>query len=415
MTDGEKRKQLWKYKLLATGLFVFMVIIYVVTTFLLNKYPVHFLGYVRAFAEAGMVGALADWFAVTALFNKPLRLPIPHTNLIENSKQRIGNNLGNFVSENFLTAATIRPYIEKLEVSKLAADWLIKEKNLEGVMHEIRTLATDLLNRTDDAAATNFIAGKVQSALPEMPVAKILAETLSFLVEKGEHEEFVTVMSGKIKDYIKKNEGLVKDRVTKESFFFIPKFVDDKLSEKITKGLYNYFEEIEVNMEHPLRGEITGQLLHFVGELTGNPAIQRKIMNGMHSFVTAENISKYASYLWLYLKRSLLHEMHDEKSSLISYIKNALHNYSQRLQSDPSMQHKIDSWIRLNAYRIILRNKQNVSNLISSTVGNWEGRELSNKLELEVGKDLQYIRINGTLVGGLMGLLIYAFTHLFDK
>lgn len=415
MTEGEKQRQLRKFKMLATGLFLLMVVMYIISTFLISRYPSHALGYIRAFAEAGMVGALADWFAVTALFHKPLGLPIPHTNLIENSKQRIGDNLGNFVAGNFLTAASIRPYIEKLRVSRFIADWLLKEKNVSGLVHEFRLMTVDLLHKTDDKIITGFIAEKITGAMAEVPAAKIVADGLVFMIEKGEHENFISTMSGKIKNYISQNTEMVRSRVHKESYFFIPKFVDNRLSEKITEGLFNYFEEIEKNPEHPLRAEIGNQLLVFAEDLRTNEATKERVQAMFSSILTPQSMERYIGHLWTYIKKTLSDELQNDESSLLHKVKTALQGYAARLHDDEQLQQKIDGWLRLNAYRLILKNKHGASELISRTVGNWEGRELSNKLELEVGKDLQYIRINGTLVGGLMGLLIYAFTHLFTK
>ena len=401
--------------MLATGLFLLMVIVYVITTILIKDNDSLWLGYVRAFAEAGMVGALADWFAVTALFHKPMGLRIPHTNLIENSKQRIGNNLGNFVARNFLNPATIRPYIEKLHVSKFIAEWLGKEKHLNTLMHEAGLMATDLIKRMNDAETSAFIANKISKHLPEIPAHRLMAEGISFLLKNGEQENFVTVMSGKIKDYIRQNEGMVKSRVYKESYFFIPKFIDDKLSDKITKGLYNYFEEIEKNPEHLLRAEITAQLQNFTDDLQTNKELQQKIKTAMEQLAGGKNLERYSGYVWRYLKNMLLKELADPNSGLFVRLKASIQEYANKIRTDENAQQKIDGWLRFNAYRIILKNDKHVSDLISKTVGNWEGRELSNKLELEVGKDLQYIRINGTLVGGLVGLIIYTFTHLILK
>ena len=162
MNDAEKKIQLRKYKLFATGLFVLMAVIFVATTILEKRNPAHWIGYIRAFSEAAMVGALADWFAVTALFNYPLGLKIPHTNLIENSKDRIGDNLGNFVVSNFLSPSNIRPYIQKLKISQFVGEWLSKERNQQNLVKEMSNIVLDILNKLDNSAVVNFIGNKAK-------------------------------------------------------------------------------------------------------------------------------------------------------------------------------------------------------------------------------------------------------------
>lgn len=413
MDDQQKAVQLRNHKLMATGLFVLMMGVYVVTTWLLRSEPAVWLGYVRAFSEAAMVGALADWFAVTALFHHPFGIPIPHTNLIEQSKKSIGDNLGNFVVSNFLTPATIRPYIQKIEVSGYVANWLEKKTNREVLIREATYLLKDIIGRLDDVTITGFIEEKGKAMIEGIELNKMAAKTLNYLLERGEHEKLVTLLAGKIKDYIRNNEGLVQEKVKAESYFFIPNFVDKKLAGKITSGLYSYFEEIELDEQHRLRGEITAQINQFVSDLETQPKWKTELDNLKEGLLGADTIHQYALSIWRSLKATLLKELSATDSTLKQQFEKLLSEMAHNLNANPSLRSKIDSWLRYNAYKYILRNTQQVGSLISNTIGNWEGKELSRKLELEVGKDLQYIRINGTIVGGLVGALIHFLTGLF--
>lgn len=413
MTDQEKKLQLKKYKLFATGLFLLMVVVFVLTTILQKSNNSHWIGYVRAFAEAAMVGALADWFAVTALFHYPLGIRIPHTNLIQNKKEQIGDNLGNFVVENFLSPQNIRPYISKLKVSNFVGEWLSKNRNQEILLDESSIIILDILNKLDDRAVVNFISKKAHEMTENLKVNEILGNGLDYILEKNDHQRLITNLSKQLKNYVLENHEMVRDRVKKESFALVPKFVDDAIADKITKGLSKYFDEIENDQNHSLRAEITNKLFTFSKDLKENEDWEKELSTIKDSFLKEEKIRAYSQDIWETIKKTLIKELNDDQSSLKKYILKNLNELAFNLQNDEKLQYKIDHWIRVTAYKYILKNTHQFGNLISSTVGNWEGKELSNKLELEVGKDLQFIRVNGTIVGGLVGLIIYTIAHFF--
>ena len=411
MEDFEKARQLKKYKTMATGLFVAMAVIYLVITFILKKWPQNWMGYLQAFSEAGMVGALADWFAVTALFNRPLGLPIPHTNLIENSKQRIGNNLGDFVVQNFLNPTTIKPYIKKIEPAALLAEWLQKTKNKELLVAEACKIINSLLQKTNEAEISKMLGAKAKGLIKDLPMNDFAANSLHYVLQHNEHQQLITLLAEKIKTYILENNDVIKEKVKDESYFFIPKFVDNNLASKITKGLYNYFEEIEQQPSHRLRREITDQLYIFEEDLRVNPEKKEQLKDITEKLFSEESLEKYAAALWKGLKEKLVIQLQDANSSFRKYLEKQIAEFAETLHTDVTMQKRMNSWLQFTAYKYILRNSNNAGMLISQTVGNWKGRDLSRKLELEVGKDLQFIRVNGTLVGGLVGLIIHFITE----
>ena len=413
MNDELKRKQLRKYKAFATGLFVLMTVIFIITTILQKNDDSHWIGYIRAFSEAAMVGALADWFAVTALFNYPLGLKIPHTNLIENSKERIGDNLGNFVVSNFLSPQNIRPYIQKLKVSHFVGDWLSKERNQDKLVNEVSNIVLDILNKLDDSAVVNFIGKKAKEMSDDLKINQIVGNGIEYVLNKNDHQRLITNLSKQIKDYVVNNQEMVKERVKKESYFLVPKFVDDAIAEKITSGLSKYFDEVENDENHSLRNEITKKLYSFSKEVQTEQKWEDEFRGIKNDFLKEEKLHQYSKDIWNSIKKSLSKELEEEQSALKNYLKKNLSELSQNLQTDEKFQHKIDHWVRVTAYKYILKNTHQFGDLISSTVGNWQGKELSEKLELEVGKDLQFIRVNGTLVGGLVGLIIYTIANFF--
>jgi uncharacterized membrane-anchored protein YjiN (DUF445 family) len=413
MNDEAKRKQLRKYKAFATGLFLLMAIIFIATTLLQKNINSHWIGYVRAFSEAAMVGALADWFAVTALFRHPLGLPIPHTNLIENSKQRLGDNLGSFVVNNFLSSQNIRPYIQKLKISGFVGEWLGKEKNQEVVIRNISDIVLDILNKLDDSSVSQFITKKVQEMTVDIKLNKIVGNGISYIIEKNDHQRIVTNLSSQIKNYIIENDEMIKERVKKGSYTFIPSFVDNKIADKIAVGLSDFFKEIEEDPQHEIRALITQKIHEFSIDLKEDPKWDEEFTSIKNDLLKGNKIEEYSIDIWVSIKNTLKNELQEEQSALKIYLSRNINEFSENLKTDENLQNKIDDWVRVTAYKYILKNTHLFGNLISSTVGNWQGKELSEKLELEVGKDLQFIRVNGTLVGGLVGLIIYTIAHFF--
>lgn len=411
MTDQEKQRQLTRYKTLATGLFLLMALVFISMTFLQKHNPSHWIGYIRAFSEAAMVGALADWFAVTALFHHPMGLKIPHTNLIEQSKEKIGDNLGNFVVDNFLAPDNIRPYILKLKVSGFVGDWIEKGRNQDLFVKEASTILLDILHKLDDRDVVKFITNKALELTDSVKINKLVGNGIDYVIQKNDHQKIITNLSAQIKNYIIENETIVTERVEKESYFFVPKSVDRKISEKIVSGLSHYFEEIEQNLSHPLRHEITEKILLFADEIKTETRWENEFQSIKDDFLKTDKLTQYAEDIWFSIKKSVISELTEEQSVLKIYIKKNLAELASNLKSDEKLQGKIDTWIRVTAYKYILKNTKEAGLLISNTVGNWEGKELSRKLELEVGKDLQFIRINGTIVGGLVGLIIYTIAN----
>lgn len=413
-SDLTKSAQLRKHKIIATGLFLLMAAIYVLSAWLLKNHSYTWLGYLKAFSEAAMVGALADWFAVTALFHHPLGIPIPHTNLIENRKKSIGDNLGGFVVSNFLNAATIRPYIRKLNISTLLIQWLGSEKNTGILVTEISRIAKDVIQNADDKAVTGFISNKSKELLQEIKLNEVLASGLDIIMKRGDQARILDYLVNKLRNYVTDNEAMVRERVKKESHFLIPGFVDNMIASKITNGLARYLHEIETNPNHKIRHEVNEQLTQFINDVRTSPKWQQELQQIKDMILSGDKIQQYAFSIWKHLQAGIINDLEAQESAIQLYLKKTLLEMVTNLKQDEAMQHKLNAWVRQQAYKYILQNTKKAGELISHTVGNWEGKELSNKLELEVGKDLQFIRINGTLVGGLVGLVIYTITKLIE-
>lgn len=412
MTIQEKKKNLQKHKAIATGLFVLMAVIYALMVYLSMTSSANWIGYVEAFAEAAMVGALADWFAVTALFRYPLGLKIPHTNLIEQSKNSIGENLGSFVTENFLTPLNIRPYIEKLNVVKFVSDWLNKISNQEIVQEELTSFVQKIISDLEDQEVIDFMKLKGDEIIKQFNLQELASSAIAYVIEKEKHSEVIDLLLPKAKTYIQESNVLIADKIN-EKHPVISFFAGKKISKGVVEGVISFIEEIEEDEAHPIRKNLKDNLLNIAEKIKTDEAWKEKLNTIRDEFVIEERLEEYATDLWKTIKISLTESLTQKDSSVQKYVQKNIQKLAVNLNQNEEMIQKINGWIRHFLYRMILRNVTEVESLISKTVGEWEGKELSDKLELEVGKDLQYIRVNGTLVGGLVGLIIYSVTQLF--
>lgn len=406
---NHKKNQLRKHKQIATGLFLFMAAVYCVMVYLLKYSPTSWMGYVKAFSEAAMVGALADWFAVTALFRHPMGLKIPHTNLIENKKNAIGDNLGNFVSDNFLTPANIRPYVQKIDVAQLLNNWLQQDKNKQIIETEIIYMAQSVLNGVDNATVISFLKQKAQSGIDTINWQKLTAKGLKYLIDQGKTNRVIALVIPKIQDYIQENRTVIYQQII-EKKPLLGLIGGHTVTDQLIKGLTTFLTDIYDNEEHKIRIEITHQLQVLITEIESSDSWKEKLNTLIYSFLTPEVINEYTSSFWENAKKEIKAQLHDSNSVLNQYVSNQINQFTINLSTDLELQQKINNWAQTSIYRLALKNSKEVSLVIKNTVEKWDGKELSEKLELEVGKDLQFIRINGTLIGGIVGLFIYIIT-----
>ena len=265
--------------------------------------------------------------------------------------------------------------------------------------------------KIDDITAVHFIQNKVKEITDNLEIHTLAGNTLEYIIQKNEHHSIITYLSSEGKYFVSKNQDMIRDRVSEKSYFFIPKLVDDKIADKVSRGLVDFFLEVEKDANHPLRKEITEKLENFAKELKTKEHWKNELKILKKEFLNDEKIKNYAGDIWEIIKQNILKELQTEKSSLKIYLKKNLNELALNLQVDEVLQNKIDYWVRNIAEEYILKNTHQFGKMISFTVGNWDGRELSEKMEIEVGKDLQYVRISGTIVGGTVGFLIYIIVH----
>lgn len=410
--DVDKKAQLRKHKWFATLLFLIMAVIYILCE-IFFKHD-NWSGYVKAFSEAAMVGALADWFAVVALFRHPLGIPIPHTDLIESSKKKIGNNLGSFVTDNFLTPSAIRPRLAYLKIAERLGQWLLVDKNREKTTAEIMRIAREAIARMNDEDITRMIAAQAVGLVDKMNVHKIAGEGLAKIVHDNMHQDWITTLTHYLGNFLSENRVLVKDKVKQESHFLIPGFVDSMIAEKITNGGIRYMREIEANEHHPVRIKIGEKLGDIAEDIQEGGAWADRLENLKKELLSPDHLTEYSSNIWQYTRKKITDDLSDPDSGIAKYTDKILRDTGMSLSTDLPRQERIDHFVQLQAFKLIMKYKKTAGDMISNTVANWPSRQLSEKLELEVGKDLQFIRINGTIVGGIVGLLIYVLTKMLN-
>ena len=402
-----KEKQLRFHKTRATGLFLLMVVIFITCVIFQDETSPIWLDYVRAFSEAAMVGALADWYAVTALFHHPLGLKIPHTNIIRKKKTQIGDNLGEFIVDKFLSDENVRPYIERLQPSLFVGNWLAKDSTQEVIVRESSAIILDTLQKIDDREVVAFIKKQSLEMAEGLEAHKVAASAIDFVLDKRWHQEFITAISQEIRNYIVQNHKDIYNLVQEKSHKLIPEVVDKKIAKEITISLITFLLELENDPKHTVYREIPARLWELKQQILTDATWQKNLNSLKEEFMQDEKLERFAYDIWYTVKQSAITAIEADESALKKQLRRQIMKLADDLQHNGVLQSKLDPWIHKTAYRYLRKNRHQIAKFISSTVGNWEADRLNRTLELEVGKDLQYIRINGTLIGGLVGLLIH--------
>jgi uncharacterized membrane-anchored protein YjiN (DUF445 family) len=396
-----------RHKAYALGLLIFLLLLWLVALRCQGAaWP-----YVKAFAEAGMVGGLADWFAVSALFRHPLGLKIPHTNLIEKSQRKIGENLARFVQQNFLQPEAIRPYLAKFNLSQ----YLLSQGNeaalVKKILHHAKGMLQQALQDSNSQEIEAFLAQKIKSFVQSKSSDFLLADLSEHALRQGWADTLLDYLCTEISQLILKHEDLIVDRVSDETFSFIPDFINQKIGKKIADGLVAYLMELKENPNHPVKKGIQQQLLAFAQQLHTVEG-HAKFNALKQAFAQGENLPKISRKLWQETRAYVMAHLAEDHQAWEIKMESFLLGLWQQFRDNPAQQARVNDLVSEKVEQLLSKNGDVVQHLISDTIGRWESRSLSHKLELMVGKDLQFIRINGSLVGGLVGLLIYVLSEV---
>jgi uncharacterized membrane-anchored protein YjiN (DUF445 family) len=405
-----KQLQLDRMKRRATGLLVLMGLVFVVAWLLEPGHP--WLGYVRATAEAGMVGGVADWFAITALFRRPLNLPIPHTAIIPQRKDRIGRSLGNFVQNNFLSPEVLGGKLRAAALSRRAAEWLRDPEHARLVVRQAAGAlrSATAVVRDDDVHA--FLERSVIEPLKQRPIAPVLASGLTLLTANDRHQQLLDRVVHGLARLLAENEELIRDRVREESPWWVPEFVDDKLHDRIVDGIARTLYSVSEDPSHPLRRQLDDLLTNWIEQLRESPEMMARAESLKQQVLDNPTSDRLTESLWRELKQVLDRQVDAAEHGIPGGLERGLSALAEAALEDEALLAKIDEWIIGAVLRIVEQHRHEVGQLIAGTVSAWDPDETSRRIELQIGRDLQFIRINGTLVGGLVGLVLYAMTQM---
>jgi uncharacterized membrane-anchored protein YjiN (DUF445 family) len=398
-----KRRRLRRMRTLATGLLLVLAALLIASVALEPRYS--WLTWVEAFAEAAMVGAVADWFAVVALFRHPLGLPIPHTAIVPRNKNRIGAELGKFVEQNFLTPENIVAKLTQLDLVGHAVGWLAVREHSRQVAATIREFLPRLLAAFDDAEIERLIAGTVAARIEAIDLAKASGGVLAIVTAGGRHQAVLDQILNRVGQWLDRNRGLIKYKIGQQTWF-LPDFVDTILADKLVDGVIDLIGEVAVTPDHELRLSFDAYLHEFIARLRFEPGFQAKAEQLKREILQGIAVDKLVSALWTEIKAGLLADAAAENSVIEWHLVEALQRLAVEIGRDPALVARLNTGLCAVLEAGLLRFRHQVSLLIEEVVRRWDARDVSEKIELEVGSDLQFIRLNGTFVGGTVGLAL---------
>jgi uncharacterized membrane-anchored protein YjiN (DUF445 family) len=392
---------------LATAMLAGMAAIFIAATRLDHLHPAW--GFVRAFAEAGLVGGIADWFAVTALFRHPLGLPIPHTAIIPRNKDRIGDTLANFLKDNFLTPSVVARRMKTLDVAGAIGRFLAQPRGGEGRLRAGGSrLLADILEALDEEQLGGMVKAAVAERLRRVEIAPLLGQTLEAAITEERHVPLVdgiVTWAGRTLDA---NEDLIRDMVHKRAGWILKLAgLDAKLADAIVDGLRRLTIDMAVDPHHPLRAKAEEGLARLAAGLRADPELQARVEGWKEEMIENPAVAGWIGGIWENSRAGLLKGARDPDAALAGKFGEALRQLGETLQQEPRLKAAINQFARRATVGVVASYGDGIVTLVSDTVRGWDARTVSDRLEGAVGRDLQYIRINGTLVGGLVGLVIH--------
>jgi uncharacterized membrane-anchored protein YjiN (DUF445 family) len=371
------------------------------------------MGALRATAEASLVGGLADWFAVTALFRHPLGIPIPHTAIVPRRKDRVGRTLGQFVQKNFMSRPVVESKLRTLRVGERLADWISQPANARLIARQTITALSSGVQTLDDSAIEPVVERNVAERVRAFKVAPVLGRLMEVLTEGDRHQDLLDDFIRGAARTVDQNRELIREKIEKESPWWLPEAVDDKIYRKVIGSIERTLEEVEHDPEHPLRKRFDRSVREFMERLDSSPEMHAKIEKWKEELLATDTMKRFSSSIWA-----------DSKAAIVRYaerpesfregggVERAITSFGELLKRDPELMEKLNEAVVDVAIYVVERYQEDVGEFIATTVGSWDPEHTSKRVELAIGRDLQFIRINGTLVGGLAGLVLYLLSSL---
>ena len=401
--DAERRAGLRRMRSIAVGLLLFAAVVYVAT---LDQDG--FLGFVNAGAEASMVGAIADWFAVTALFKHPLGLPIPHTALIPKRKDELGKGLEEFVGENFLQEDIIRDRMRVAAISMRLGTWLSEPANAKRVVDEVADVAAIALGKVRDDHIESLVKDALTPRFREEPISPLLGGLLSEALRDDLHHGLVDLALGELHGWLLENPDTVNEVLEERAPWWAPQRLNEAVTARLYFELVTWVEDIREDPRHRARIALDSVLEQLAKDLLEDPETQERAERLKNRMLDHPQVIKSAISLWDALRRALTTSLRDPEGAVRQRMLIEARAFADRVTSDEALRNRLDGLAADAAVFAVDRYGQEVTAVITHTIERWDGREAARRIELHVGRDLQFIRINGTIVGGLVGVVIHA-------
>lgn len=370
------------------------------------------VGYAEAASEAAMVGGLADWFAVTALFKHPLGLPIPHTAIIPTRKDEIGRNLGEFVQDNFLDRDTLVTRLEDAGIGAKLGDWLSQPDNAALAANRAGEAVGSIVELLDDDEIQSGLEQLLVARVRAMPVAPLLGRALQYAMDGGHDKALLEGTVNGISSALDQHDESLRERIYKMSPAMVPKFVDDVVLDQVVDVAKRFLGELRADPDHEVRDIVDAKLHELSGTLQTSPEMIERGEKLKEDMLDHPDVRAWLGNLWMSMKQSLISESRNTDSELHAKIEAQFLQAGERLRDDAALQAKVDDWVVSATGFVAEQASDEVASLIASTVERWDAEETSDRIEQQVGRDLQFIRINGTVVGGVAGLVIHLIAQL---
>ena len=389
-------------RFLATALLLLMLLIFIATSLAERHWP--WLAYPRAFAEAGMIGGCADWFAVVALFRHPLGIPIPRTAIVPRSKERIGIAIGRFTANNFLSPRVLAERMREVDISGWIARWLSRPENARNAAQRIASVVQQVLRSMPREDVNAFLTRSARFGIEAVPVAPLASRVLSLLWAHGEMQTLVEQAITYARGALARNRDAIKLKVSQRSSRLIPKWIDAILADRIVGGLTKVLDEMR-EPNHPWRAELSTAVERLIDELATNPEMRARGEELKARLMANPVVTKQIDTVWIEIEAGL--DPLTTSNQLFEALEQMFMTIAERLANDERVGDGINRWLRVAILRTVAPRRTEIAAFIRKVVENWDTATLITRIELQVGPDLQYIRINGTLVGGLVGLIIF--------
>ena len=397
---------------LATGLLILVTVIYMISAYFEHSYV--WVSYANSTAEAAMIGAIADWFAVTALFRHPLNLPIPHTAIIPARKDEIARQFGEFVQSNFLSDEVITEKISSMSLSKNVAAWIVKPQNARAVADQVTAGLAGITTVLDDRDIQDLIEGKVVDKIRATSFAPMIGDLLTFITSGRRQQDLIDGAVSMGLYMLEDSDDQIRDRVSEETPWWFPGSVDKAIYHRIVHSVSKMLYEMQVDLYHPIRVQFITSINQFLDDLRNSEEIRAKEISLKEDLLKAPVVVDFTGSLWRDMKELLEKQSLEDSSELKLAIEQAVISFGESILQDPRLAAKIDGWAEDTARYLIDHYGHEVANLIRETIDGWDTIATANRIEEQIGRDLQFIRINGTVVGGLIGLLIHSIRQILQ-